>query len=359
MRVAPRFPLAARVLADGAHLRAALGSLWALTPVIGLVLGLAAAAASDGRPLAPGLALVVVLMIVAVLDAAAGFAAALGFAGAVLVSGGLTAGDLTLAQGTRGLLGLVALWTLVPLIAGAARPFRRLAADGQVYGWDRLADASIAALLTGWAVQGVVSSLGDLVGRAQPITQQADGLALLAVGLVLVRFVVEEVVANGYPARLRTVHDHAEPPAPTTAVQVRGIAIRTALMLLFAWAFIGGCWQLWVGVAIFVLPQLLDLMGDRLPDVPSLRRAVPRGVVEVLVMIVIGTVIAYTIDTGEGRREIDAVRTGFVALALPGAVLGVLSILGGEPPEQRWTWPRQLAGAAVVVVAVVLVLVWL
>lgn len=357
--LSPRFPLLARILADSSHLRAAFGSAWALSPIVGGALGLAAAVASDGRPLAPGLTLIVALMIWSVLDAAAGLAAATAFALAVLVSGGLSAGDLTLAQGLRGLLGLAALWALVPLIAGAARPFRRLTADGQVYGWDRIADTVIAALITGWAVQGIVGSLGDLVGRPQSITQHADALALTTIGLVMVRFAIEEVIAHGYPARLQAVHDHAEPAAPTTVTQVRGIVLRTTLMVLFAWAFIGHSWHLWVGVGLFLLPQVVDLLADRIPDVAPLRFVVPRGVVEVMVMVVIGSAIAYTIDAWEGRRELDALRIGFVALAVPGAVMSVLAAVGGEPPAQRWTWSRQLAGAAVVAFTVILVLVLL
>jgi hypothetical protein len=82
-------------------------------------------------------------------------------------------------------------------------------------------------------------------------------------------------------------------------------------------------------------------------------------VVETLVLVVVGTALAYWIDAASGDDPTGALRNGFVILAVPAAAIGVFGVVGGEPPAQRWTWPRQLGGAAVVMAAVLVVLVWL
>lgn len=357
--LAPRLPLVARITADGSYLRAALGALWALLPAAGVILGTVAAATGGAAPLPPALGLVAALLVLAVVDAAAGIAAVTAFTAVTLARGGLTAQSLDLDEGLRGLMGLAALWFVAPLVAAAARPLRRAAEPEHVYPWDRFGDTVIAALISGWAVQGIVGALGDLTGRELSLTSHADGLALLTIAAVIGRFVLEEAAASLYPRRLQAVQKDTELPAPTTFHQVRGLVFRAALLTFFAGAFLGNCWQLWVGVAIFAIPQVLQLMGDRLPDIPPIAPTVPRGVVQTLVLVSIGAAIAYLVDSRGSDDELTAIRQGFVLLAVPGAALEILSVLGGDTPKPRWTWPRQLAGAGVVALTASLVLFFL
>lgn len=354
--LAPKLPLVARISADGTYLRAALGVLWSLLPVAGVVLGTVAATSGGAAPLPPALGLVAALLVLAVLDASAGIAAVTAFALVTLARGGLTAEGLSFAEGLRGLMGLAALWFVAPLVAAAARPLRRTAEPDHVYSWDRFGDTVIAALISGWAVQGIVGALGDLTGRELAITSHADGLALLTIGAVVGRFLLEESVATLYPRRLHAVQESDVLPEPTKLQQVRGLVFRAALMAFFAGAFLGNCWQLWVGVAIFSIPQVLQLLGTRIPDIHKLASAVPRGVVQILVLVAVGTAIAYLVDSRGSDDQLTAIRQGFVLLAIPGATLELLSVFGGETPKVRWTWPKQLAGAGVVAVTAGLVL---
>ena len=356
-----RLPLVARVLADAAYLRASFGILWLLLPIGGVALGVSAALGGSGAPLPPALLLTASLLVLAILDSTTGVAAVLAFAAMTVASGGLTEEGLSLGQGVRGLLGLGALWFVTPLIAAAARPLRRMSEPGHVYAWDRFGDAVIAALLGGWAVQGMVGGLGDLTGRDLPITEHADGLALLAITAVMARFAMEELAATGYPRRLAAV-EAVSSGEPATFHHLRGLVVRSALLAFFAGAFLGNCWQLWAGVAIFALPQLVALVGDRIPDFARVARAVPRGVTQVLVLVLAGTAIAYLLDArgGDGGdADLQVIRTGFVLLAVPAATIELLALLGGDQPARRWTWWRQLAGAGVVVVTVVVVTVLL
>lgn len=354
--LAPRLPLVARVAADGSYWRAALGVLWTVLPTAGLALGAVAALSDGAAPLPPALGLVAALLVLAVLDASAGVAAVTAFTAITLARGGLTAEGLSLAEGVRGLMGLAALWFVAPLVAAAARPLRRVAEPEHVYPWDRFGDTVIAALISGWAVQGIVGSLGDLTGRDLAVTSHADALALLTIGAVVGRFLLEEAAGVLYPRRLRAVQEADELPPPTRLQQIRALVFRAALLAFFAGAFLGSCWQLWLGVAIFSIPQVLQLLEDRLPDVRSLASAVPRGVVQILVLVAVGAAIAYAVDSRGSDDELSAIRQGFVFLAIPGAALEIFSVVGGETPKPRWTWPRQLAGAAVVAVTAGLVL---
>jgi hypothetical protein len=356
-----RLPLVARVLSDAAYLRASLGVLWILLPIGGVALGTAAALGGSAAPLPPALALTATLLVLAVLDATTGIAAVVAFGAVTVASGGLTAGGLSLGEGIRGLLGLGALWFVTPLVAAAARPLRRASEPGHVYGWDRVGDVIIAALLGGWAVQGIVGGLGDLTGRDLAITEHADALAVLAIAAVVGRFGIEEITAAAYPRRLAAV-EAASVGEPATVHHLRGLVVRAALLAFFAGAFLGNCWQLWAGVAIFAIPQLLALVGDRIPDLTRLAPVVPRGITQVLVLVLVGTAIAYVLDSraGDGGvAEREAIRSGFVLLTVPAAGLELLALAGGIEPAGRWTWPRQLSGAGVVVLTTVIVTILL
>lgn len=84
--------------------------------------------------------------------------------------------------------------------------------------------------------------------------------------------------------------------------------------------------------------------------------SVPRGVVQTLVLVLLDTAIAYLVDSRGSDDQLSAIRLGFVLLAIPGAVLEILSVFGGDAPKPRWTWPKQLAVAAVVAVTAGLIL---
>ncbi|MEO6605534.1 MAG: hypothetical protein ABIN55_07965, partial [Aeromicrobium sp.] len=73
-------------------------------------------------------------------------------------------------------------------------------------------------------------------------------------------------------------------------------------------------------------------------------------------LVAVGTAIAYLVDSRGSDDELTAIRLGFVLLSIPGAALEILSVFGGDAPKARWTWPKQLAGAAVVAVTAALVL---
>ncbi|WP_164512417.1 hypothetical protein [Nocardioides baekrokdamisoli] len=349
--LAPRSPLTARVLADGSYLRAIFGSAWLLGCPAGLVLGIVAGRHNDGLPIPPSVTITAVLLVLAIIDAGWGAAGLVGFVLAMLVAPSHLVG---FAPQVRSFLGLAALWFAIPLIAAAARPFRRVVGDGRRYTWDRWADTVIAALFAGWAVQKVVRGLPGLSGLDLPIGRHSSELALLAMATVVVRVALEEWAAHAYPLRLAVV-SIGKLPSPGAGQKYFATLVRTVLFVFLAVAFIGNCWQLWVGAALFLLPQVLGIHEKSFPNSERLHRLLPVGVLKTLVMLLIGTffvrwVFSWLHDPSRMLRD------GFVLLALPGLALSLIGLFGHDGPDQRWTWRRQLLGVLIVAVTAGLVL---
>ena len=282
-----RLPLVARVLADAAYLRASFGILWLLLPIGGVALGVSAALGGSGAPLPPALLLTASLLVLAILDSTTGVAAVLAFAATTIARGGLTEEGLGLGQGVHGLLGLGALWFVTPLIAAAARPLRRLSSPGTSMPGTGSATPSSPLCSVGGPCRAWWEDSETSRGAPCRSPSMRIGLALLAIAAVMARFAMEELAATGYPRRLAAV-EAARTGEPAAFHHLRGLVVRSALLAFFAGAFLGNCWQLWAGVAIFALPQLLALVGDRIPDFERVAPAVPRGVTQVLVLVLVG-----------------------------------------------------------------------
>ena len=147
--------------------------------------------------LPPVAALTIAIAVLGVLDATAGFVAILTFTIGVLALGGIDSN----AQ-LRLMLGLGALWFVVPVLAGAVRPLRREPTRNLVESWERAADFVIASLIGAWAVQKIVLALPGLAGAQLPISAHADLAALCVLAALVGRLVFETIAAHLYPRRL-------------------------------------------------------------------------------------------------------------------------------------------------------------
>lgn len=337
-----RSPLTARVLADGSYLRAIFSTGWGALVLTGGALGLVAAHQTNGLPIAPSVALTATLLVIAIFDATAGVAGVVGFLAGMLI---WRSDQLGTATTIRSFLGLAALWFAIPLIAAATRPFRRTTVAGSRYAWDRLADTVIGTLTAGWAVQKTVGGMPGLSGLDLPIADHADRLALTAMAAVVARVLVEELAAWRYPLRLSAV-ESAKLPFAGPRQRIFATGLRTALFVFLSVAFIGNCWQLWVGAVLFVLPQLLSIYERSFPNSARLHGVLPRGVLKVLVMLVIGSFFAkfvYSILDDPGSM----LRNGFLLMTIPGLVLSALGLFGHDGPDPTWSWPRQALGIVI------------
>lgn len=345
--IAPHSPFLARLAIDGVAFRAMFGSLWWLLQLGGIALGAAAASDTGFKALPPSLGLLAGIMVLSCFDALAGFVAAVTFA--VLVSGDLDRHGLAVVVA----LGL--LWTALPLIAALIRPLRRLG-QGWRYRWDRLADAVIAALVCGWVAQRLADGMDAFAGTATGLPTDAGTVALLAGAAVVGRVLLGELVHLGYPERLRATEVFEELPEPRTYAVVSGFAVRMVLFTILGHALIGSCWQLWLGLLLFALPDLLAAMRSRSALAPMLRTGLPAGLTELLVLVVwCSLLVAFAISQGDGDQ--DKLKYAFVAVGVLPAVFGLAQVMSDPDVERPQTsWRLQLFGVGIVIATAALAL---
>lgn len=347
--VAPRSPLLARVLNDAGYLRAMFGGASALLPMFGAALGALAVADVSGEALPPSVGIAAALAVLGVFDALAGLVGV-----AVFVVGVVATGGLDSADAVRTLLGVATLWFAAPLIAGTARPLRRPPTSSLDEHLDRTSDVVIASLIGAWAVQKILQGLPGLAGLDLPIADRADEVALIVLGALAVRMGMETIAAHAYPQRLAAVQPTDQrPPGTWQRLAANGVVL--ILFIFVAVSYLGPCWQLYVGAALFVLPKILALIADRLPTLPQLQVAIPRGVIQIVALLAIGVLLATQVlaEQADGRQLI---RNSFVVLSIPGFVVAVLELLSGEFPERTHRWYYQLLGVPVLAVGILLAL---
>ncbi|MEA2222777.1 MAG: hypothetical protein QOH83_1153, partial [Solirubrobacteraceae bacterium] len=347
--LASRSSMLARVTADGVYARSMLGAASIVWPLTGLILGVLAVSDVGGEALPPATALTIAIAMLGVLDATAGLVAVLTFAVGVTALGGLDSNSAL-----RTLLGLCSLWFVVPVMAGAARPLRRLPASNRKEAWDRAADLVIASLVGAWAVQQIVSALPTLAGKDDlPIAAHADAAALWVLLALAIRIGAETLAAYLYPRRLARVQPRDLPP-PRRLQRLAAAVGRAAVFAFVATVVVGSSWQLWVGAALFVVPEILSVYRDRLPQFAWLSRVRPRGLAEVVVVLLVTTGIgALLLSSDYDPRTI--VPDGFVILSVPGFILSMLGLF--TPDDERpLGWRHRLAGVPLLALAVAVVL---
>jgi hypothetical protein len=349
-RLARRSPLLARVAADGTYLRAILGSASLLALLAGLGLGIAALRDTGGDAVAPAASLTIAIAVLGVLDAGAGLVAVLIFAIGVLALGGVDS-----YAHLRLMLGLSALWFVVPVLAGAARPLRRRPTRNLVQSWDRAADFVIASLIGAWAVQKIVLALPGLAGVRLPIAAHANMAAYCVLGALMVRLAFETIASHLYPRRL-DLAEAAEIPVPGALLRLGATALRTAIFVFFAYIVVGTSWQLWVGTALFVTPQVLAVFEERFPNSPALFRVLPKGLARLVLMLFVGTAVGALLLRTMNQKSDTFVADSFVLLSLPGFLLSLVSFFGREGDERPIGWGKRIAGIALLVAGILLVL---
>lgn len=336
--------------ADGTYLRAILGSASLLALLGGVALGVMALRNTGGEALPPIASLTIAIAVLGVLDAAAGLVAVLIFTIGVLALGGVDS-----YAHLRLMLGLSALWFVVPVLAGAARPLRRPPARNLEQSWDRAADFVIASLIGAWAVQKIVLALPGLAGVRLPIAEHADAAAFCVLGALVIRLSFETIASYLYPMRL-DVAEAAEIPAPGTLLRLGATAVRMAIFVFFAYIVVGTNWQLWVGAALFLAPQILAIFEERFPNSPALFRALPSGLLRLVLMLFVGTAVGALLLRTMNQSSDTFVADSFVLLSLPGFLLSLVSFFGREGDESPIGWGKRIAGIAILVVGILMVL---
>jgi hypothetical protein len=323
-RLVRRSPLLARVVADGAYLRSMFGSASVVGIGLGVVLGVVAVDQTGGQALPPTTALTIVIAALGVLDATAGLAAVLTFTIGVLASGGLDTDNAV-----RTMMALAALWFVIPIVAGAARPLRREPPKTTRERFDRGADFVIASLIGAYAVQELVLALPALSGYKLSIGSHSDEVAVWILIALIVRMGGEQLAAHLYPERLGSVQP-SDMREPSELQRLGAVALRTGIFLFIAVVVVGATWQLWVAGVLFLVPQAMEVYEERFPKSGRLGKVLPEGLFEVVLMLFVGTWLgALLVSTHTSSLIADS----FVLLSIPAALLAVLHHFGAEEEE--------------------------
>ena len=344
-----RSPLVAQVLANGTYLRALTGASWIVLPIMGVLTGLAAAFDTGFSVLMPSLALLTVVVILSILDALAGFLAAITFAIAVAIAGGITTSD-----SIRGLLGLWVFSFAIPMIASASRPFIRQRALGLAGIYDRTGDFVLIVLFGGWAAGSMFSAMPGLIGFKPSFADEITHIQIVAMSMLVVRFVLENLAVKLTPWRLKNlnINDLQE---PTKVQVVVSSVMRTASFMFVALVFIGNNWALWTGAALYLIQKLVPLVEDSFPNVETIKRLLPRGVLKIVVMFFIARWWSGLLTTNITDPD-QMVKVGFVFMGVPGLALTILGWFGRYSTFQwKQTWLTRIGGLLLTIFGFLLV----
>jgi hypothetical protein len=345
--LAHRSPLMSRVLTDGTYLRSGFGALWLVLPLFGIVLGFMSAQNTDYAVRMPSLMLLTAVVVLGTLDAFSGYLASVVFALAVLVGGGMDSAD-----SIRGVVGIWVFSFGVPLLATATRPFRRTA-SGVVGIWERCADVVLIALFGAWAAGAMFSSLPGLIGFRPDYASRVSHIQVVVLVALVSRYILENVVAVLAPSRLKEFSVDSLPDASKIQVVISSF-LRTAAYIFVASVFIGNNWALWVGGAIYLIPKLVALVDDALPNFSIIHRYMPRGILKVVFMLFVarwwGDVLGSRVTDPE-----QMIKLGFVLLGVPGIALTVLGWFARSSRPWPSTWFTRISGLIVLVIGVLVV----
>jgi hypothetical protein len=324
-------PMLSRLMSDGGYLQYFLGSLALVFPISGVVLGYLAHKdiVGYGYVTTPALSISIALIVLGCIDAGAAFIAAIVFGFLCYTSSlMLTPFDL------RTYLGLSLLWFTPALMANATRSLRKSRRDSGI--WDRTADVVIGSLLTGWAVKGVIGGLNGLAHLTLPLSEYADLCGAVAGGVILIRYLLEEIASyqhEGYLAYVspKTLHEQS------SFFRLISWFLRGFLFLFLSVSFFGLSWQLWVALGLFVAPLLIGVIKSNFPNFPILYQLIPVGIPSIILMSLLGKFYSGWVDALEISAE-DKARTIFLIMSIPGFIFMILKAFGRKPRKGDVRW---------------------
>lgn len=324
-------PMFSRLMSDGGYLQYFIGSLSLIFPALGVVLGVLAQRdiLSFGYLTTPSLSISLALILLGCFDAGAAFIASVVF-GFLCYQSNL----LTTVFDIRTYLGISLLWFTPALMANATRTLRRSRRD--LGNWDRAADFLIGALLSGWAVKGIVNGLNGLAHLTLPLSEYADLCGAVVALALLLRYGLEEIASykhEGYLAYVSPTHLHEQSPN----FKLLSWFTRALLFLFLSISFFGLTWQLWLALVLLVLPWLLGTIKSKLPNSPLLYHLIPVGIPSIIIMTLFGRFYSSLVDNWQIPVE-DKSKNIFLIMAIPGFILMLLKLFGRKPNKGDVRW---------------------
>ena len=314
-------PLISRLLLDGTYLRSMIGSLEFLIYPLAIYVGFHTLNLNGGKAAPSTLGITIIGMIIGLFDAYAGFVIASIFTIGVIVEGNFNSRHHILTT-----LGVSLLYFGPALLSSALRPIRREVRNFATL-WERGTDYALAALLGGWASQKLVGALGGLSGFKLSIMSHANQIGIIVGCAIIIRMVIEDFETHSYPVR------HKSLLVELDSVKSRHrrfvLAVNTLLFFFTAEIFIGNCFALWLGTALYLVPTFISKVGSKLSTPLISARFLPKGALKTLMMIIIGGIFGSILQSEITDNRTYA-QTAFVILMIPGLLISSLYTFAGK-----------------------------
>jgi hypothetical protein len=318
-RIANYSPFFAKLINDGAYLRAMLGTFSTLAPVAAAIIALAAvaenaaeiAAGDYSKIITPAWTFLLAIAMLGAFDAAAGFTGAMVY----IIGSIISVGHVPDTGEIRTMMGIMLVAVGPALLTTGFRTIRKQAAFDFNARWERVVDFVIAPFMAGWSVSAMVSGLPALAGLTLDAANHVMDFALGVGAAILIRVALEELAARGYPARLNKINPD-EIPDPSLIQKTIVLFIKYGVWVFIGGALIGPSWQVWVGSALFVFPTVVGWFSDRFPNSPWLWRILPTGVPGLAFTLLVASVTAGTVGAVLGDDP-NVGQWSFLILPMP------------------------------------------
>jgi hypothetical protein len=362
-RIANISPFFAKLINDGAYLRAMLGTLSLLGPIAAAVIAIIAviennaeiAAGDYTQIITPGWQWLLAIALLGTFDAAAGFVGAMVF----IIGSVITVGHVPDNGEIRTMMGIMLVAVGPALLATGFRTIRKQAAKNFNAWWERIVDFVIAPFIAGWSVSAMVGGLPSLAGLTLDAANHVQDFAIFVTVATFIRVALEEVAAWGFPARLNRINPD-EIPDPSNIQKSIVLVIKYLVWVFIGGALIGPSWQVWVGSALFVFPTVIGWFSDRFPNSPRIWRMLPTGIPGLAFTILVASATAAAVGAALGDNP-DLGKWSFVILPIPMLAITVLGWFGRhgeidadgneeERPGKRNKWIYRIGGLIMLVI---------
>jgi hypothetical protein len=349
-------PFFAKLINDGAYLRAMLGTLSFIGPIVAAIFAIIAvnenaaemAAGQYHQIITPAWQWFLAIALLGAFDASAGFVGAMTF----IVGSVISIGHLPDSGEIRTMMGIMLVSVAPALLTTGFRTIRKHAALDFNAWWERIADFVIAPFMAGWSVSAMVSGLPALAGLTLDTANHVQDFVVFIALAVFARVAFEEFAARAFPARLNKINPD-EIPDPSNIQKAIVLVIKYFLWVFIGGALIGPSWQVWVGSALFVFPAVVGWYTDKFPNSPRIWRLLPTGIPGLAFTLLVALATSATVGAVLGQNPALG-QWSFVILPIPMLALTVLGWFGRhgatpdeERPGKRNKWLYRIGGVVV------------
>ncbi len=315
-------PLLSKIFNDGSYIRAVFGSLTLIAPITSAAIAIYAVQTSAGLIANTAWTALLILAWIAIFDALAGLVGILTYA----ISFWIVAQHVDVWQDIRLLLGTALVIIGPSLLMTAFRSIRRQAALGTHQWWERVSDLAIGPFISGWSMSIFVSALPAIAGMTLSAANHVLLFAVIIALSAIVRVLAEEFAAQNFPHRMDKLTPDEISDAPRIQKAI-SLVVRYFFWVFMAAGVLGNSWQLWVGSAIVLVPQVLSWYEYEVPNSPTIWRLLPTGVPGLAFgLLVTGwttTVLSYLVISSA-----HLAKWAFVILPMPLIVFALLASFG-------------------------------